>query len=129
MSEEQLEIEAIIASEGQRTLVLRGELDLSTAGTLEEALREACEAGSSEVVVDLREVDFIDSAGLRAIIVGRDFCAARDCAYVLVPSSKPIIRRLFMISGLDEDLPFREGGGNGLVELTGSADDQDPTPA
>src|SRR5688572_18112047 len=44
-------------------LILRGELDLRTASTLGEALRVE-EPDAETIVVDLREVRFLDSTGL-----------------------------------------------------------------
>jgi anti-sigma B factor antagonist len=55
------------------TTVLRvgGEVDLVNAHELAAALAEAAEAGG-ELVVDLREVPFMDSTGLRSIIQMRE---------------------------------------------------------
>jgi anti-anti-sigma factor len=47
-----------------RRLTLRGELDLGTAGQLESALAEAQEP----VLLDLRELTFMDSTGVRVLL-------------------------------------------------------------
>lgn len=47
-----------------------GRLDLRTAGTLKQRLRTLIEGGRHQLVVDLRQVDFIDSAGLAALVSG-----------------------------------------------------------
>jgi anti-anti-sigma factor len=47
-------------------LSLTGELDMATAPELEEAIERA--QGGSQIVVDLRELTFIDSTGIRALI-------------------------------------------------------------
>ena len=52
---------------GRAVVVLRGELDLATAPDLESALTELQEAGQ-DVAVDLRELAFMDSTGLRVIV-------------------------------------------------------------
>ena len=54
--------------DGSRQFVVRGELDLATAPQLEEALVSAIEAGD-EVVLDLRELEFMDSSGVRVLVV------------------------------------------------------------
>jgi anti-anti-sigma factor len=43
-----------------------GELDMATAPELEEAIERA--QGGSAIVVDLRELTFIDSTGIRALV-------------------------------------------------------------
>jgi anti-anti-sigma factor len=48
---------------------LRGEIDMSNAHELEAAVRRAAERGGP-VVVDLDEVTFIDSTGIRALLQG-----------------------------------------------------------
>ena len=49
---------------GARRLALRGELDLGTAGRLEQALSES----DGAVVLDLRELTFMDSTGVRVLL-------------------------------------------------------------
>jgi anti-anti-sigma factor len=52
-------------------LVVRasGELDLSNAKTLEAELRKAIAGDASEVILDLGGVTFVDSAGLRLVLL------------------------------------------------------------
>ena len=52
-------------------LVVRafGELDLSNAETLEVALRRAIASNGSGVILDLGGVSFLDSAGLRLVLM------------------------------------------------------------
>jgi anti-anti-sigma factor len=55
------------------TIVLRvtGEVDLVNAHELAEAMRQAADQGGA-LVVDLREVPFMDSTGLRSVIQTRE---------------------------------------------------------
>jgi anti-anti-sigma factor len=50
-----------------RTLRVRGEVDMASAGELRVALEAALDE-ASHLVVDLGDVTFIDAAGLRALI-------------------------------------------------------------
>jgi anti-sigma B factor antagonist len=63
----------------------KGEIDLAVADEVDGALRAAA-AGGRAVVVDLRELDFLDSSGLRVLLL-----AARDLderfAVVVEPGS------------------------------------------
>jgi anti-anti-sigma factor len=47
---------------------VRGEIDLSTAGDFEEQLHAAAMEAGVTFEIDLSEVTFIDSAGIRAMI-------------------------------------------------------------
>ena len=65
----------LITERGQNAqeiiLVVRGELDLATTEQLEQAVGDAVSAGAARIVVDLTELQFIDSSGLMALIRGR----------------------------------------------------------
>lgn len=50
---------------------LRGDLDAQTAPLLDGAAAEVAAAGTEEIVLDLSEVDFVDSSGLRSILAAR----------------------------------------------------------
>jgi anti-sigma B factor antagonist len=45
-----------------------GEVDIDTAPRLEARLRRALDEGARDVVVNLRDVTFIDSAGITALL-------------------------------------------------------------
>ncbi len=85
---------------GRARLALSGELDLATAPELEAALTHLCESGVREIEIDLGEIDFIDSTGLRAILVAKDSCAKAGIEFFLVPSRAEHHRRLFELTGL-----------------------------
>src|SRR6185437_10496220 len=61
--------------EGRYRLVLQGELGLPGAEELEAAITRLCTAGALEIELDLRELTFMDSQGLRAILAAREALA------------------------------------------------------
>lgn len=84
-------------------IALRGELDLFSAKALEAEL-ERLEAGGPDVLVlDLRELSFIDSSGLRVLLAadGRAREQARRFVVVRAPEG---VQRIFHIAGLDSRL-------------------------
>jgi anti-sigma B factor antagonist len=87
-----------------RTLSLRGELDLANAGTAEIALQEALEQ-AAQVVVDLQELEFIDSTGIALLVsaLGNNGDSAR---IRFVPSRSAAVNRVLDLTGLTERLPL-----------------------
>jgi anti-anti-sigma factor len=72
-------------------VVMHGEHDLSTAPHFDHELAQALDSGAP-VVVDLAEVDFMDSAILRALLTAREQALAREegsFAVVAPPGSFP----------------------------------------
>ena len=91
----------------QRVFVLRGELDVSTASQLGGALRNACTKGAQEIVLDLREVEFMDSTGLRMLLLGRDVCSEHGCELFIDPTLPLPLKRLFTLTRAGEHLDFK----------------------
>jgi anti-sigma B factor antagonist len=100
-----------------RVLALRGELDVASAGALSEAVSQQCSQGAKSIVLEIAELDFVDSTGLRAILASQRLCSERDCELTLTPSPDELpgqVRRLLEITGLLGQLPFSgPAGGSG----------------
>src|ERR687886_2870572 len=78
---------------------LAGELDLYNADAVRDALFEACSDGPDRVVVDLSEVEFIDSTALGVLIEARTKLENRKAFLLAAPGLET--RRALQISGLD----------------------------
>jgi anti-anti-sigma factor len=91
------------ARAGTHTLALTGELDIDSASKLEEAVREVCASGTG-LVIDLRKVTFMDSTGLRVLILAGTLCEEMGHELRIIPGED--IQRILEISGLDRVLPF-----------------------
>jgi len=92
--------------DGRHTLTVVGELDLATAGELEAAIGRLCKEGAREIVLDLHELSFVDSTGLRVILTGRRICESHACDFSLTRVQVPV-QRLFEQTGIGERLSFR----------------------
>jgi anti-sigma B factor antagonist len=86
---------------GQAGIVVRlgGELDLYNAPQVREALLEACKQARGRVIVDLGEVEFIDSTALGVLIEARTKLENRSGFLLAAPGLET--RRALRISGLD----------------------------
>lgn len=63
--------------DGRLTIAPAGELDVMTVPELERRVRELPPA-VQELVIDLREVSFIDSSGIRALLLASESCRQQD---------------------------------------------------
>ena len=99
----------IHTADGVANLKFAGELDMAGAPQAERALNDALAAGCSRIVVDLRELDFMDSTGL-TLLVRWDLGARNDGYNLALIPGRPPIQRLFAISGLDREFTFEEPG-------------------
>jgi anti-anti-sigma factor len=86
-------------------VALAGELDISTAAEVDRELTKVERQQPRTVVVDLRELTFIDSTGLRTIISADARCRRYGGRLVIVPGP-PAVHRVFSISLLDQRLQF-----------------------
>jgi len=91
-------------------IVPRGELDVATVGTLEDAFRQQVNGGGTRIVLDLQGVPFIDSTAMAMIAEWRDKLFDAGGAFALVTVDHQH-RRLFHLTELTERLrvsPTRE---------------------
>jgi len=93
-------IEEITLEGGTRVIEVRGELALATAPTLGQRIRRPLFwEGAERVVVDLSAVAFIDSSGLRALVVGHKALEERGGSLV-VANPSAMAARLLEVTGL-----------------------------
>lgn len=93
-------------AEGYR-ISLRGELDLANAATAETQLRKALEAGDAPVIIDMSELEFIDSTGI-ALLVAALTPNGNSVELRFVPSTSPAVTRVLELTGIAERLPLVE---------------------
>src|SRR6478736_7155892 len=92
--------------DGRAVVVIRGELDLATAPDLEAALQERLDAGQ-DVVVDLRELDFMDSTGLRVLVAAHARARTDGTRFAITrPKEGGAVARILTIAGIDTELEF-----------------------
>ena len=85
-------------ADGHRVIALRGELDLSNAAQLEGLL-----AGNTDTVLDLSELAFIDSSGLRVLISTAQRAQSEAWKFT-VQHARPAVLRVIKLVGLEQRL-------------------------
>jgi anti-anti-sigma factor len=88
-------------------IALKGELDISSAGRIEEQLGSLQDQGPELLILDLRELEFMDSTGLRLIVRADEAARANGTRFVVVRGPEPV-QRVFEIVGLDSRLDMAD---------------------
>jgi anti-sigma B factor antagonist len=93
----------VARDDGKCMVTLEGEMDLSNAPAAEAALREAVAEGSARIVVDMRDLSFIDSTGIALLVhlLQEDDGADR---FRFLPSQSQDVTRVLRLTGVEEKL-------------------------
>ncbi len=92
--------------EGDAQLIeLIGELDLDGAPRLEEELKRVESSDVDSIVVDLGQLDFIDSTGIRLLVMASE--RSQEGRFSLLRGPKQV-HRVFEITDLADRLPFAD---------------------
>ena len=76
-----------------------GRMDGSTAASIEKEILDVISAGFARVVLDLSQIEYISSAGLRVVVIAAKRLKQRSGTFVLC-SLQPLVREVFEVSGL-----------------------------
>jgi anti-anti-sigma factor len=86
-----------------------GQLDLGSVDAFEEALAAVETSAPPTIVVDLSELSFLDSTGLRALLGADARARSESRRLVLIPGAESV-QRVFRLTLVDERLDFEDGG-------------------
>ena len=79
---------------------LSGDIDVETSRTLRAHIVDRVVTPSSQIVVDLTAVDFMDSSGLGALVSGWQL--TREGGDFRIAGANPIVRRVLSITGMED---------------------------
>jgi anti-sigma B factor antagonist len=89
---------------GHRTVIaVAGDIDIATVETLQQAVERALVSGAADVWLDLSDVDFMDSTGLRVVLGARTALRRRKKRLAVICPPGPV-HRVLEIAGLDDRL-------------------------
>ena len=92
--------------DGWAVLSVSGEVDVATAPRLREQLITLVNDGKVQIVVDLENVEFLDSTGLGVLVGALKRVRTSDGELALV-CTEPRILKVFEITGLTKVFPMR----------------------
>ena len=87
-------------TEGTVVLRLQGELDMATAPGLARDLHTALDARPSTLALDLSELTFLDSTGIRVLITASRRAEDQGCSFVLRSPRRSVLKAL-RLTGVD----------------------------
>jgi anti-anti-sigma factor len=113
--------EVSIAQEGGATIAtLRGEVDLSNARAIGKRIVHAIPNHASGLVVDLSELRYLDSAGIRLLFDLARRLERRQLGLASVVPRGSLVREILEIAGGAERLRFVEERAEGLRRVAAS---------
>jgi len=89
---------SVVRSRGEVAVVPVGDVNLASAEILRHEVVKVQAGGVAQIVLDLTDVDFIDSTGLRMLLSIRNDAKRNDHALTLIAPG-PTARRIFEITG------------------------------
>jgi anti-anti-sigma factor len=89
------------AEDGSTLIIVSGEIDLANAAVVEDEIRAAVSNQPATVSVDLTDLSYLDSAGIRILFaLASRLQALRIVLELIVPLDSPT-RRLIELSGFE----------------------------
>lgn len=83
------------------TVSIVGEIDLASAPGAYATMWRTSDNGKRSLIINLEELDFMDSSGLQALLRLREKLRTRE-QRVLLAGAKPPIEKLFRLTGFDQ---------------------------
>lgn len=124
---------SISAHAGRVVVGVSGDVDMLTAGRLRESLAEAVRtAGAGPVIVDLSQVPFLDSSGIRALLDGYNTAMVAG-GTLTVRGAHGTVARVLEVVGVDQALGVGTVDGEPLDAAPATPapvdSDKEPRPA
>lgn len=97
-------------------VAISGKIDAITSRELESTLKELLDQNISKVVMDLKEVDFISSGGIRVFIAFKKKLLERK-GDLVVSSLQPFVMEIFEMTGLPSLISIYPNQGEAVKSL------------
>ncbi|OHX64008.1 STAS domain-containing protein [Flammeovirga pacifica] len=90
-----------------------GFIDASNSGALENTIKSLIEEGVDKVILNLEEVDYMSSSGLRVFLMGSKELQSKDGIF-RVCNANEVVMEILTISGFNMIVDIRETLENAL---------------
>lgn len=115
----------VVPLSGASGVAIRGDVDVHTAADLSAALDGAARDGDGAFVVDLSDVEFLDSAGVAALLRIRAVLGREDRDLLVVCQAGPP-RRVLELAGIAELVELFETRERAAARLRPAREDRPP---
>lgn len=113
---------SIRSEKGIIIIAINGQIDSTTAPTLEETLKAVVNEGNTRLILDLTDVPYMSSAGLRVLsIICKNARDAEDKGDLRLACLSKAVAHAFRISGFDQIFRIYDSVGAALAEFGTSA--------
>jgi anti-sigma B factor antagonist len=93
-----------VRSQGRATVIaVRGELDLASSPALQEELDRVSASDAEMLIIDLRELDFMDSTGLSVLVRAHQRAEEQGRRLAMVKGPQQV-QRLLSLTGVSDRL-------------------------
>ena len=82
-------------------ITVRGEIDMATVPQLRDLLYQLIDAGSRRIVLDCRELAFLDSSGIGVLVAARNRLSEGE---IVLDSPQAHVRKVLEITGVGAHL-------------------------
>jgi anti-sigma B factor antagonist len=106
---------AMVDDDGDVEVIVVGDVDTATSADLRRALEGAIEIAARRVVVDLQQVEYLDSSGIKVLLRANIRARVTGKAFVL-RGAQGSVRRVLDLTGVDRILAVDEPGRPGEAD-------------
>jgi anti-sigma B factor antagonist len=97
-------------------LNVSGKIDAVTSKQLESAIDDILKLEAKIMLLDLREVEYVSSSGLRVLMVAKERLRKRE-GDLRLASLQPLVREVFDITGLKQFFSIYPSQGEALKDM------------
>ena len=114
-----MKLEILESDNGVTRLILVGKMDVEGALSVDKEFSDVA-SSRKKIVVDLSDVDFLASLGMRTLVVNAKLIMSKGGRMVLI-NPQPSVEKALRSSGIDTIIPIASDF-NSAVDLVGYAD-------
>jgi anti-sigma B factor antagonist len=114
-----------VATDRYSVIEAYGEMDIANAGEMQRMVDSFVAIGADRLIVDLSGIRFMDSSGLNVLVGTARHFGPASFGVVL---SRPSIRKVFTLTGLDKLIPIFASVTDAAQALDADAGERDTLP-